>query len=82
MKNRQNDILTAIEVLIQNKMYREALELINSARIQNSLEIDALRPGRGGGGRDRCVVCGDKNGHGGLQCPDFSSVSKQEWMKS
>jgi len=82
MKNRQNDILTAIEVLIQNKMYREALELINSARIQNSLEIDALRPGRGGGGRDRCVVCGDKNGHGGLQCPDFSATSKQEWMKS
>ena len=82
MKNRQNDILTAIEVLIQNKMYREALELINSARIQNSLEIDALRPGRGGGGRDRCVVCGDKNGHGGLQCPDFSTTSKQEWMKS
>ena len=62
-------------------MYREALELINSARIQNSLEIDALRPGRGGG-RDRCVVCGDKNGHGGLQCPDFSNLSKQEWMKS
>jgi len=72
MKNRRNDILTAIEVLIQNKMYREALELINSARIQNSLEEDALRPGRGGGGRDRCVVCGDSKGHGGLQCPDFS----------
>jgi len=83
MKNRLNDTLTAVEVLINNKMYREALELINSARIQNSLEIDTLRPGRGGGGNNaRCVVCGDKNGHGGLQCPDFSSVSKQEWMKS
>lgn len=75
MKNKQNEVLTAIKVLIENKMYREATELINASMLPESLFIEHRSP-------TRCVVCGDKNGHGGLQCPDFSSVSKQERMKS
>lgn len=75
MKNKQNEVLTAVKVLIENKMYREAMELINASMLPETVFTEHKNT-------TRCVVCGDKNGHGGLQCPDFSSVSKQEWMKS
>lgn len=82
MRIRQNEILTAIKVLIENKMYNEAINMID-IEIKRETETQLkLYPGRGGGGNGRCVVCGDKNGHGGLQCPDFSSKSKEEWLKS
>ena len=73
MKNKQNEVLTAIKVLIENKMYREATELINASMLPESLFIEHKST-------TRCVVCGAN--HGGLQCPDFSATSKQEWMKS
>ena len=37
MKNKQNEVLTAIKVLIENKMYREATELINASMLPESL---------------------------------------------
>jgi hypothetical protein len=77
MNSKQNEVLTAIKVLIENKMYREATELINSSMIQESLERSKLPPVvPGGGSGNWCIVCGDNKGHGGLPCPNFTSLSR------
>jgi hypothetical protein len=73
MKNKQNEVLTAVKVLIENKMYREAMELINASMLPETVFTEHKNT-------TRCVVCGAN--HEGLQCPDFSTTSKQEWMKS
>lgn len=107
MKNKQNEVLTAVKVLIENKMYNEAMELINASMLPESLFTtytgDPNDPNRvkiqgggpfgpvhgpswgGGPGfkyesvgpsvpfAKRCIVCGDPNGHGGMQCPSFST---------
>ena len=67
MKNRQNEVLTAVKVLIENKMYREAMELINASMLPETVFIDRRSA-------TRCVVCGAN--HEGLQCPDFSITNR------
>lgn len=83
MNSKQNEVLTAIKVLIENKMYREATELINSSMIQESLERSKLPPVTPGGGSgsstNKCIVCGSKE-HSEFQCPDFTNLNKK-WRK-
>lgn len=66
--NSQNDILTAVRVLIQSGMHKEAIELINASMAPKTLFTQTIL-------RQKCIVCGDPNGHGGLTCPSFSSKS-------
>ena len=72
MKNKQNEILTAIKVLIENKMYKEATELINASMLPESLFTTYNTDQKQIGTNNRCIVCGNPRGHGGLKCPDFS----------
>ncbi len=66
--NSQNDILTAVRVLIQSGMHKEAIELINASITPKTLFTQTTI-------KQKCIVCGDPNGHGGLVCPSFTVKS-------
>ncbi len=67
--NTPNDILTAIKVLIQSGMHKEAIELINASMAPKTLFTQQTII------KQKCIVCGDPNGHNGMVCPCFTAKS-------